>query len=154
MKNEKGITLIELLVTLSILMLISSLIYGVLIGVNKNYQQISEKSNLRQEANIILSTLTNYHQKKDLHFIDATTKIETYKIKYDPINKTAFVGKTTADISLVNGSLKIELKVGQPSYQEIPNEQTINPYKPLYVNLKLTNSAGKYYEINTIIKQY
>jgi Tfp pilus assembly protein PilE len=154
MKNEKGITLIELLVTLSILMLISSLIYGVLIGVNKNYKQISEKSILRQEANIILSTLTNYHQKKALHYIDATTKIETYKIKYDPINKTAYIGKTIADISLIDDILKIELKVGQPNYQEIPNEQTINPYKPLYVNLKLTNNDGKSYEINTIIKQY
>ncbi|WP_284036116.1 prepilin-type N-terminal cleavage/methylation domain-containing protein [Neobacillus sp. 114] len=154
MKDEKGITLIELLVALSILVIISSLLYGALVDVNKNYRQISERNSLRQDANRILATLTNYHQKKTLHYVDPATNKETYKIKYDPSSQTAYIGQSSANIPLADSGQKIELKVGQPNYQEIPNEQTIDPYKPLYVNFKLIDNTGISYEINTIIKQY
>lgn len=146
MKNENGITLIELLAAISILVIISSLIYGVLIGVNKNYNQLSSKSNLNQEANIILATLKNYHIKDQYHAVDGT-----YKISYNAIEKKAYIGTTTANIPLQKDNLKIELKIDNTGFTD---EKSIPSSKPLTIYIKLIEPNGQFYEIETIIKRY
>jgi prepilin-type N-terminal cleavage/methylation domain-containing protein len=143
MKNDKGLTLIELLAAMTILLIISSLIYGVLIGANKNYQQISGKSNLEQEANIIISTIKNYHQSSD-----------SYKISYNPFTKKAFIGVTTTNTQLGNNNISIDIKLGDPDYTDFSGEKGINTSKPINLYLKLTNKQGQSYEIDTIIKRY
>jgi prepilin-type N-terminal cleavage/methylation domain-containing protein len=143
MKNEKGLTMIELLAAITILFIISSVIYGVLIGANKNYQQISRKTNLEQEANIIISTVKNYHQNND-----------TYQVSYSVANKTAFIGSTTADTQLGNNNMDVVIKLGYPDYYGFFGEISIDATKPVNLYLKLTNHQGQSYEIDTIIKRY
>ncbi|RDU35039.1 hypothetical protein DRW41_19860 [Neobacillus piezotolerans] len=151
MRNEKGITLIELLAGITILMIISSVIYGVLLNSNKNYKNISETVTLNQQANIILATLKSYHTKQELHSIDLSN-IETYIIKNDPASQKAYIGKSSTSLTpLQSEGILIDLKLDNA---EFTGEKTIYPKDPLFVYLKITNKQGKYLEMSTIIKQY
>lgn len=143
MKKEQGITLIELLAALSILVIISSTLYGILNGVNKNFYQITGKSNLEQEANIIITTLKNYHQHEN-----------SYKLFYDTKNKKAYIGVATANNQLERSDIDILLEAGYPNYNIFSGEITIDPSSPLHVYIKLSNSRGQSYEIDTILKRY
>lgn len=143
MKNQKGLSLIEILAALTILMIISSIIYGVFFNVDKNYKQISQKSNLEQEANIIINTIKNYHQRQN-----------TYKLSYNPLNGDAFIGTTAANIPLERSDLQIFLKAGYPLPEDFAGEITIDGSIPLAIYLKITTKQGQSYEIDTIIKRY
>lgn len=141
--NQKGLTLIELLATLTILFIISTLIYGVLININKNYSKIEDQNTLEQETNYIISTIKNYHLKNDV-----------YKISYDPSTKTAFIGTTSATNKLESDDLAITLKIGYPDYKDFSGEVTIDGTKPESLYVKLTNNQGQSYETDTIISRY
>ncbi|MGJ7912310.1 prepilin-type N-terminal cleavage/methylation domain-containing protein [Neobacillus sp. LXY-1] len=150
MKNQKGLTLVELLAAITILLLISSVIFGVLINSNKNYKSLTEKINLNQEANLLLATIRNYHQKQSLHSFDSNNN-EIYKLKYDPTTKKAYIGTSSATIPLQKDNVDIIIKIDDV---EISGEQTIYPDDPLYIYIKLYNQQGQSYEIETVIKQY
>ncbi|MFJ7727117.1 PilW family protein [Neobacillus sp. NPDC097160] len=150
MKNQNGITLIELLAAVSILLIISSVVYGILISSNKNYKNISEKVNLNQEANLLLATIRNYHQKEALHTFDANGK-EIYKLKYDSTTKKAYIGVSSPTTELQKEGLNIILKIDG---SEFSGEKTIYTADPLYIYIKLYNQQGQSYEIETVIKQY
>jgi prepilin-type N-terminal cleavage/methylation domain-containing protein len=148
MKSEKGFTLIELLTTITILLLISSLVYSTLIGSKKNYNQITEKSNLEQEANVIIATIKNYHQTKD-----------SYVLTYYPSTKKAAIGTTIspATIPLGRSDLDVTLKIGISDYTtniDFTGNITVYTSKPINVYLKIANKEGQSYETNTIIKRY
>jgi competence protein ComGC len=63
MKSEKGLTLVEVLASLTLFMLICGLFYGVLHNVFKTNKSIQQKISAQQEANYILSTWTTMHQQ-------------------------------------------------------------------------------------------
>jgi competence protein ComGC len=143
MKNEKGITLVELLAVLSILMIASVIIYNIFFGVQKNYNNLSGKNNLQQEANLIFSTIKNYHLHNDI-----------YKLSYDPNNKTYLIGTTTANNQLGNNDL-IDLKINGNPLPSYPTEQTIHLSitKSISVTIQLRNQQNTY-TFDTIIKRY
>ncbi|MDP4084545.1 MAG: prepilin-type N-terminal cleavage/methylation domain-containing protein [Bacillota bacterium] len=141
--HQKGLTLIELLTTLTILFIVSTLIYGVLININKNYSKIEDQNNLEQQANYIISTIKNYHLKNDV-----------YKLSYDPTTNTAFIGTTLANNKLESDDLAIILKIGYPNYDAFSGEVTINGKKPISIYVKLTNRQGQSFETDTIISRY
>jgi type II secretory pathway component PulJ len=143
MRNEKGLALPELLAAISILFIVSTVIYSVFFGFNKNYDQISEKNSLDQTANIALATIKQYHQKYD-----------QYIIRYDATNKVAFIGESSADSSLGNSVNEMEIKIGFPDAQSFTGSKTIDAHHPLTVQLYLKNKAGQSYEFETIIKRY
>ncbi|WP_409270817.1 PilW family protein [Neobacillus sp. SCS-31] len=151
MRDEKGLTLIELLAGISILLVISSVIFGVLLNSNKNYKNISNSITLNQEANIILATLKSYHTKQELQSINSNNT-ETYIIKHDPVSQKAYIGKSSTSLTpLQSEGIRIDLKIDD---SEFTGEKAIYPKDPLFVYFKLTNEQGQYFEINTIIKQY
>ncbi|MEH7439881.1 prepilin-type N-terminal cleavage/methylation domain-containing protein [Neobacillus drentensis] len=150
MKNQKGITLVEVLAALSILLIISSVIYGVLISSKRNYNNISERVNLNQEANLILATMKNYHQKESLHSLDVNSK-EYYLIKYDD-SQHVYIGKSSTDlIPLQKEGLSMNIKIDEV---EFTGEKVIYPSEALTIYIKVFNQKGQSYEINTVIKQY
>ncbi len=70
-KNEKGLTLLEVLVTLVILSFIGVLIWSVFnSGIKFSNKEIS-KNQMQQEANIILTTLTKIHQTATSYSINS-----------------------------------------------------------------------------------
>jgi prepilin-type N-terminal cleavage/methylation domain-containing protein len=143
MKNEKGLTLIELLAAISILFIVSSVIYGVFFGFNNNYKQISEKSSMDQTANIVLATIQQYHLKHD-----------TYEIRFDSKKQAAFIQVSGSETRLGDESVKMQLKLGYPQAQAFSGSNSINSHEPLAIELILTNNSGKSYEVETIIKRY
>ena len=150
MKNQKGITLVEVLAALSILLIISSVIYGVLINSKKNYNNISEKVNLNQEANLILATIKNYHQKESLHSLDVNSK-EFYIIKFDD-SKHVYIGKSSSNmVPLQKEGLSLNIKIDDA---EFTGDKVIYPSDALTIYVKVVNQQGQSYEVNTVIKQY
>lgn len=157
MKSQKGVTLVELLVAISILLILSSVVYSVLIGANKSYNQISEKTSLQQEANIIISTIKNYQLKQDINY--------SYILNYEPtLRKTSIgevppPGETMVLTPLGRNDLYVTLKVDNDIYYDsnnpnFPSKQQIFVSRPLYIYLKIENKQNQSYEISTIIKRY
>lgn len=142
MKNEKGLTLVELLAAITILFIISSIIYGVFFTFTNNYERISKKNSMDQTANLVLATIKNYHQTNDF-----------YWIKFDNADKVAYIGKDTPDIILGDTNYDMEIKVGYPAAEIITNTK-IDSHQPMTVYLNLTDQKGQTYEIETTVKRY
>jgi Tfp pilus assembly protein PilE len=140
MNKENGLTLVELLASIAILFIISSLLYGVFIGINKNYHQISNRTEMEQEANIIINTIKNYHQLQN-----------TYQLSYDPSTKKAFIGVTTANIQLEPEDIDIVIKINDTDFSGV---QTIDSSIPLSISFTLMTKQGQTYDVDTIIKRY
>lgn len=146
MKNQKGITLIEVLATLAILSLVSTLIYGVFIGSQQNFHRISTKTSLSQEANLIVATIKNYHTKNDKYILDLNSSTQK-----------ASIGTTSANIPLHKDKMKIQIKydiTGTNTYSVLTGPITIESSKPLNLYIKITDTNGDFEEIGTIIKRY
>lgn len=60
--NEKGLSLIELLATLSMMTIVGALVFGVLINSLHIFNHESDNSDVRQEANLISSQLTTFYK--------------------------------------------------------------------------------------------
>lgn len=140
MRKESGMTLIELLAAISILFIIGSLIYGVFIGINKNYQLMSSRVEMEQEANNIINTIKNYHQHQS-----------TYQLSYNQNTKTAFIGFPTANTQLEPNDLNIEIQINDAN---ISGVETIDSFIPLDISITLESKQGQSYKVNTIIKRY
>lgn len=140
MKNEKGITLIELLAATAILLFISSLIYGVLISTNKNFNQINDKNNLEEEANLIISTIKNYHQQEDY-----------YWLTYNNEEQKAYIGKDSPNILL--GSDIVTFEVSNENGPLNLNEK-INTNHYIFVHIVLKKQSENPVEFTTVIKRY
>lgn len=65
MKNEKGVTLVELLAAITILAVIGIIIWNVLIEGTSYSQQAMTKNQLTQEVNIVIARMQNEYQKLD-----------------------------------------------------------------------------------------
>lgn len=68
--SQKGITLIELLITLAILLIIGVLVWGVFFQGAEYSNKSILKNQMQQEANIIISKLTNIHQTSKSYTLD------------------------------------------------------------------------------------
>jgi len=143
MKNERGLTLVELLGAITILFIISGIIYSVFLGFNKNYSQISEKNSMDQTANIILATVKQHHLKYD-----------QYKISYDEKKKTAYIGEKTADKPVGDSRYKLQIELGYPEAAAFSGSKNIDSSLPLSIHLILNDKTGQTYEVKTIVKRY
>ena len=63
--NEEGITLTELLAALSLFAVVSALVMTVLFNVFQNSENISDNAQLRQDANLLVSTLRSHYNQDD-----------------------------------------------------------------------------------------
>ncbi|CEG28038.1 PulJ/GspJ family protein [Bacillus sp. B-jedd] len=147
MKNQKGITLIEVLGTLAILTIVSGLVYGVLIGTTNNYNRLSAKADLSREANLILATIKNYHEKTEK---TAGNPRAEYEIDY--LSGQYFIGaKNAATNQLYSKNFMVEvIKDGVLVDSKIKIPST----EPLKLKVIVKNSKGQFYETDTIIKKY
>ncbi|MEH7122296.1 prepilin-type N-terminal cleavage/methylation domain-containing protein [Bacillus sp. JJ1503] len=150
--SEKGLTLIELLATLTISIIILGSIYGVLVSVNKNYKNLSEKNLLRQEANLIVTTI------KKTYLANSVFILKSYQ-------GSGFIGLNESEPLnyLTNQNIKItsffacneEIIDANRNKCEIKNEaKNITTFEPLYLKITLSNDIGQTYEINTMINKY
>lgn len=66
--DESGVTLLELLITLGILTFLGTLTFGVFASTMNYNEKTQSHINLRQEANIVVSTLRAQHQQDEYSF--------------------------------------------------------------------------------------
>ncbi|WNF35929.1 prepilin-type N-terminal cleavage/methylation domain-containing protein [Bacillaceae bacterium IKA-2] len=126
--KQSGITLIEVLASLVILTMVTGVTFGVLTTSVKFNDKTQSHVNLRQEANIIVTTLRQHHQQKKYSdcFEDyiANDKIEfkEFKVKQNTIE--------------VNCNYSVN----------------IDPLTDLEVNFVLVDAFNNEFEIDTIIE--
>jgi prepilin-type N-terminal cleavage/methylation domain-containing protein len=119
-RNQKGVTLIELLAALTILSLIGGIIWGVFFQGNKFSQTSVSKNNIQQEANIIIMNLKKIHQTSKEYTISSNGCAVT-------VNATK-LDSTTQYFEFKNTKLCISLdRTGyiQPGSQDLTLNVTI-----------------------------
>jgi prepilin-type N-terminal cleavage/methylation domain-containing protein len=91
MKNEKGVTLIELLAALVIFGIFSVIIWGFVIQTSKANDIEMVKQSLQQEANLIVTTFDEVHRKSGIKEVfiteDNTLEILSESGDYSVFNK-------------------------------------------------------------------
>ena len=161
LNDEKGISLVELIAALALLSLVAVLIMTTLsIGIKHSIVE-ADKTNIQQEANIIVAKLLNKHRQGDCYYIR---------------DKNAIIQIATFDCNdtTKNESTATFENVSSDSYQAVlstndlfisPAASTTPPYRIAKVNptgkdfnlaLKLTR-VGKLnvnYQINTTLTRY
>lgn len=108
MKNERGITLIEVLATIVIMSIVSISIFNLLNSTLKTNQVITEKTNLNREANLIVSTIQKqFYTNDEIAFenIDGIIYLKTDS-KEIPLNDSYlnFIVLNIDGTSLANGA--------------------------------------------------
>jgi type II secretory pathway component PulJ len=78
-RNHRGISLVEVLVTLAILSLVGIIIWGVFFQGFSFSKKMESKNALQQEANLIITNLTKVHQTSTEYQISNTTDTENHK---------------------------------------------------------------------------
>jgi prepilin-type N-terminal cleavage/methylation domain-containing protein len=165
LKNNNGFTLVELLVTIAIAFTVLGLASGILMQSFKNMEIADTNINLRQEANILLATITSAHMSKIEMNVSTTYR---YPISYTRINSSQWELQLGTQV-ITDQNYDIELVIEQ----KFPNESTprtlsidtttmnSTPYqieKKLPLNIKkliLINKKDnkKKFEISTIISR-
>lgn len=74
-KNNKGLTLVEVLAALSISIMILGLVTTVLIQSFRNAEISDSHLNLRQEANLIITAISAAHEKNNYDIIYTTNEL-------------------------------------------------------------------------------
>ena len=87
MINQKGVTLLELLATLVIFGIFSTIIWAFLFQTMKTNEVEISKNQIQQEANIILKALDEVHRKSSEYTIDYNSD----EIIIRPINSSPIV---------------------------------------------------------------
>ncbi|RSD23322.1 PilW family protein [Mesobacillus subterraneus] len=143
MKDERGLTLYELLAAISILFIASALIYGVFFGFNKNYNQISTKNSMDQNANLIIATIKRHHLKYD-----------EYQITYNAAEQIAHIQVNGTEAILGDANYELQIKAGYPEPETFTGAKVIKSKYPLSISITLKDKRGQTYETETMIKRY
>lgn len=145
--NEKGVTLVELLVALALVSVIAVLAMTTFnIGVKYNIVE-STKTSMQQESNLIVNTLMNIHRTEKCYKIENTNTI-SIKVYDNKLCAEPFIKQISFDQSQFNYQLLLE--TGTP--------QKIDPQNHNYsmtLTIKDSNSSlenvykTRIYRLNT-----
>lgn len=121
--NERGLTLVEALVTLTLLSIVGIIIWSIFFQGYTFSQKAISKNFMHQETNILVAELTNLHRTTEQYEITNTDSNCTITVKYISKNDTTNTEKTKV-FSHSNMCFKFENAV-------------TNPVKPNEGNLRL-----------------
>lgn len=126
MKNEKGITLVELLAALAIMGIIVVVIASVLTTGTTSANKTATKQQLQQEANLIVEVLRKEYLKSDNHTFNLTV-IEDNDVK----------------------TLLVDEEVVSRGYTYSYTPDTIDPKIDTKFKMTIMDNSGQFYEIDT-----
>lgn len=153
LRNNGGITLIELLATMAIFSIVSILIYGVLIN-GMNYSEKSKDNVSRQqEMNILVTTITKAHETYAMYDIVVDQSPDANRIQL--IGKDVS-GTVVNTVEISNENFVYSLVNSQGS-TEVPfsTTTTVNSSQPLYIKIIIKDKKrpSQTSEIKTIISR-
>lgn len=139
--NEKGITLTELLAALVLFAVVSALIMTVLFNVFRNSENISDNAQLRQDANLLISTLRSHYNQGD------------FKVGLND-SKSLLIDEQEVNSSMTSSIAELKLENGENSISAVNQSMIVKADgTPLSIDLKLENEAGQTYSISTKIEK-
>ncbi|MDQ0244627.1 prepilin-type N-terminal cleavage/methylation domain-containing protein [Bacillus fengqiuensis] len=142
LKNNKGFTLLEVLAVIVIGSIVSILVWSAFNNSVKTYHKTSQHIDLRQEANILVETLSNLHKRK-----------ETLNLQYDRENKKLYINEDLFN----KKNYKIDVSFRGPANEDLfggSNRITnLQEKKLLRLHLQLYDDIGNKYEIQTTISR-
>ncbi|WP_100371702.1 DUF7305 domain-containing protein [Bacillus sp. FJAT-45037] len=124
--NQSGLTLIEVLITLLLVSLIGGISFSLLLMTTGHNDRTQSHINLRQEANLIVTTLRQQHHGEEYQ-VCFNDLLPRSQIEFD-------------DITLVNNSVTIS------------DCDMVDPTYHLQVNFTLSDSINTTFDVNTIIE--
>ncbi|MDF2606473.1 MAG: prepilin-type N-terminal cleavage/methylation protein [Bacillales bacterium] len=151
LRNNKGITLVELLVSMAISSIILVLIWGIYFQGAKFSKVVTNKTLLQQEANTLISNLTRIHQ----------TSTATYMFQFsgnssaEDLSSFTVVGDETTKIENTNFLYSIyTFDVSNSTEELITNNFTVSPNIDdfnIKIVIKDKNNPTVKYEAKTIL---
>ena len=81
-KNQRGVTLIEVLATLTIMSLFGGIVYGVFINGMNYSSKAKDTVSIQQEANYVLTILKEMQEKKDSYTVSVSQDHGTVSSDY------------------------------------------------------------------------
>lgn len=101
--DNKGLSLLELVITMAILAIIGGIIFLFLHSGTKSYQSTSKETNMQYNAQVLLNQIENYVVDTNLGFTEGTNKVCIYNkdekgvtqetLSWEPESKTLFYEK-------------------------------------------------------------
>lgn len=155
LNNNKGLTLIEMLATITILFIIGGMVYAMLFQMFSNFNNSENRITARQEANLIIAHLTTIHEKSkryelehdsDHYFItEAFTETDssTMKLGHEKYNYDLSVSYLDDDGTEVTKKL---------SDEPIEIDLTKTKFKSIDVLLTLSSSNDEF-EVKTTLSR-
>lgn len=131
-QNERGLTLIELLISIALGSIVLVLIYQFFFQGIHFSKVVNDKTLLQQEANYMVSSMTKIHQTSD-----------SYSITFDQNPNASYItvdGKQK--ITFQNKKFRYELmNKNGTNNTYIPNSFTVNPLKEdVILTIKITSN--------------
>lgn len=147
LKNEKGLTLVEVLATLVLFSIIAITIWNFFFQtINHNEREVTQNQ-LQREANLIVNTIQNFHTKYTITEIsNVNNDLESY-IQIEAYDKEN--GKAIPPTKFENSDIKYEVSSGTFT------ADLTNPKYEFIFQFKLTskNNDKIYYEGQTIFSK-
>jgi len=140
---NKGLTLIELLLSLSLIGVVSVLIIGVLVSGMNSYKSVNKQISLHDEANIIMTKFSNE--------IFVATKVEPASgepVKEISIEKYGTNGATS--LKVADGLATIEENKINSSMVEVSDESSFTVYEGkgiVRIHLKITDDNNRSFQL-------
>ena len=144
--NEKGITLVELLAALALFAIVSTLVMTVLFNVFRSGEKLSDNAQLRQDANLLVSTLRSYYGQDDFEEDEFSVCLNN--------SKTLLIDGQDVSSSITGSIVGLELESGDNSISDANECMVVKTDgTPLSVNLTLENKAEQTYNLFTTIEK-
>lgn len=144
--NEKGITMIEILAAL---VLVSLVVAGAWTAMSIGFKHSvveTTKTHIQQDANLIISKLSNAHRKSDKYFLKFENKQLMLKTCFDETGCGSFEKLVDKSYDYTGTSIN-----GEVYSDELFNEVTIIP-KEQHNPIKLLLASGKaYVSVDTVL---
>lgn len=144
-KNQSGLTLIELLATITITSILSILIYNIFITGLLASLTAENTASLQQEANYLVTFIDDYHKRN-----------ESYTITIDENHKKiTFTNIVTFETEVINNSRFLyDIYDTKNNVNALHTIQIDSANKNFHIQLIVkSEKSPKTYEINTIISR-
>jgi|GEM_PF-1308614 len=136
-QSEKGITLIELLLVLSVLTIAGIVVTAAMLNSLNAYKTTAEHINLSQEANILIETISNLHKQNKECVVSYNATTRTISLNNQPFSEDKY------EVFFSYNASKLD-------EDQLVNLTSINP---VTIWLKLLDQHGNEFEVQTTLRR-